>query len=119
MPGGVDQSGPGTGAKDRRVVAAAGAVTDPHFRDRQFLHRRHRVPRRFEQHQHATGSETRRQSLDRARPSADRQHNRIGRDFGSVGQRHRARTLAGNHDAAHTLLFADGDPCRRAQLVHR
>src|ERR1019366_10825839 len=38
-------------------------------------------------------------------------HNGIGRDFGSVGQRYAVRTLAGDHNAEHTLVFADGGPC--------
>src|SRR5262249_59873380 len=37
VAGGIDQSRHRPGAEDRRIVAAAGTVADPHVLDRQFL----------------------------------------------------------------------------------
>src|SRR5262249_2355930 len=53
MTGGVDESVDRPGAEDRRIVAAARPMADPHLIDRQFLDRGHRPPSRFEQGEHA------------------------------------------------------------------
>ena len=49
MAGGIEQAFQRPAPEDRRIVAAAGPVTDPHFVDRQFLDRRHRAPGGLEQ----------------------------------------------------------------------
>ncbi len=53
VAGGVDEPCERSRAEDRRIVAAAGTMADPHFIDRQFLDRRHRPPGRFQQRQQA------------------------------------------------------------------
>ena len=57
MSGGIDEAIDRSGAEDRRIVAAARSMSDPHLIDRQFLDRGHRPPGRFEQGQHAAGGE--------------------------------------------------------------
>src|SRR5262245_34802 len=57
MPGGVDEAIERSGAEDRRVVTAAGAVPDPHLIDRQLLDSGDRAPGRFEQAQNGAGGE--------------------------------------------------------------
>ena len=59
MAGGVDEPLRRSGPEDRRVVAAARAMPDPHLVDRQFLDRRDRAPGRFQQRQQAAGGERR------------------------------------------------------------
>ena len=53
MAGRIDQPLERPAAEDRRVVAAAGPMADPHLVDRQFLDGGHGPPGRFEQRQHA------------------------------------------------------------------
>ena len=51
VAGRVDQAGYGRRSENGSVVAAAGAVPDPHFVDRQFLDRGNGAPGGFEQRQ--------------------------------------------------------------------
>src|SRR5689334_9699110 len=57
MPGGVNEAIERSGAENRRVVTAAGAVPNPHLIDRQVLDGGDRAPGRFEQAQHAASGE--------------------------------------------------------------
>src|SRR5215831_7272659 len=63
VTGGVDEPVDRPGAEDRRVVATARSMADPHLIDRQFLDRRHRPPGGFEQGEHAARGQRRVVSL--------------------------------------------------------
>src|SRR5262249_7505297 len=53
MTGSVEESVDRPGAENRRIVAAARSMADPHLIDRQFLDRGHCPPGGFEQGEHA------------------------------------------------------------------
>src|SRR5829696_6918138 len=57
MSGSIDQPLDRTRAEDRRIIAAAWPMTDPHIVDRQFLDRGHRPPRSLQQSEQAACSE--------------------------------------------------------------
>src|SRR5262245_11302246 len=57
VAGRVNQPLDRAGTEDRGVIAAAGAMADPHLLDRQLLDRGHHPPRGIEQREQAAGRE--------------------------------------------------------------
>ena len=115
MAGGVDQPVERRGAEDRRVIAAARPMPDPHLLDRQLLDRRHRPPGRFEQRQQAAGGERRVEALLLDRRADQQAAVKARHQIGARRPDHMADQRRGRIHAQGQHLALDR-PHRRPQL---
>ena len=115
MAGRVDQPVERACAEDRRIVAAARPMTDPHFVDRQFLDGRYDPPGRFEQREHAARGERRVVAFFLHRRADDEAAIQARHQIGARRPDHMAEQRRRRVHAQRQHLSLDR-PHRRAQL---